>query len=151
MRKYIGAFMVLGAVLLGGCSSASSVSRMDVFLEGHLNKLKGKNYEGAYADFSIAAKEAFSFSKYLQLQKLIKNKLGNLESYERIGHQKRIGLGSRGPTSTVLTYKTKYSNEEAVSTFIVISEEGKSKIYHYHINSLALASEELRRIFESNK
>jgi hypothetical protein len=125
-----------------------NVEQIDTFLNNHFNKLKEKKYEAAYADFSTAAKEVFPFSKYLQLQKLVEKKLGNLELYKKISYQKKIGLGSHGLTSAILTYRTKYSNEECISTFIVVNEKGELKIYHYNINSPTLASEELKQIFK---
>ncbi len=140
MKFQIKVIMVLVLVMLASCKKIETGAIMQEFYDG----VKAGNYEKIGACCSEVLFENITEEEFKKMLIMVKEKLGDLESFEETNRNVNSSIGTNNSGVRVnLVYKVKYSKYEATEKFTLMKDKdtGKIKITGYFVNSKGFISE----------
>ena len=134
LRKLVGTGVLLGSVLLLGCSPVDIGAATGAGKRFH-DQFNQQNYAAIYQEADPKFREAVQQDALTKLLTKVHDKLGNVTDTTRTGFNVNYNVG--GSTVTI-TYSTKFQQGEGQERFVWLKSDDGVRLLNYDIRSDAL-------------
>jgi hypothetical protein len=129
--------LVFALCFLTGCFGDLSESQENAELTTNAvyEHIQNKDFQGVIGYYSSDFFSATTEDGFIEMLKLINEKLGDLQSWEQTSSYVSSQVGTNSGTYVQLTYETTYSKYEAVETINLKKYGSEFKITGHNFNS----------------
>jgi len=134
LRKLVGTGVLLGSVLLLGCSPVDIGAATGAGKRFH-DQFNQQNYAAIYQEADPKFREAVQQDALTKLLTKVHDKLGNVTDTTRTGFNVNYNVGG---TTVTMTYSTKFQLGDGQEEFVWLKSNHELRLLRYNVRPPAL-------------